>query len=246
MSTTACTQPGCTGAILDGYCDVCGSPGPVVGGHGSGAGSRPSARARRATVHPAGLLRHDRRRVLRRLRVAGGAGRAVGERRLPHGPGRRRPDPVDRVARLQPARLDGPRLGAGGAGGSKVTRRVGTSSTRLRGARLGAGLTSIPPVPAVDAAQGDPEEPDGPGGPADLPVVRVAGRALPRRPARAHRGLLPEVPQPVLLHAQAARRATSSAASTRSPAPSPTAASAGSTSRATATSPTAGSCSRAC
>ena len=29
MSATACTQPGCTGAILDGYCDVCGSPGPA-------------------------------------------------------------------------------------------------------------------------------------------------------------------------------------------------------------------------
>src|SRR3954464_15643673 len=23
---TACTQPGCTGTIVDGYCDVCGSP----------------------------------------------------------------------------------------------------------------------------------------------------------------------------------------------------------------------------
>ena len=23
---TSCTQPGCTGTILDGYCDVCGSP----------------------------------------------------------------------------------------------------------------------------------------------------------------------------------------------------------------------------
>ena len=55
----------------------------------------------------------------------------------------------------------------------------------------------------------------------------------PRRPARAHRGLLPQVPQPVLVHAQAEGRATSSAASTRSPAASPTAASAGSTSPAT-------------
>ena len=26
---TRCTQPGCTGTIVDGYCDVCGSPGPV-------------------------------------------------------------------------------------------------------------------------------------------------------------------------------------------------------------------------
>ena len=26
---TRCTQPGCTGTIVDGYCDVCGSPGPA-------------------------------------------------------------------------------------------------------------------------------------------------------------------------------------------------------------------------
>ncbi len=32
MSTTACAQPGCTGSILDGYCDVCGSPGPASAG----------------------------------------------------------------------------------------------------------------------------------------------------------------------------------------------------------------------
>ena len=28
MTTTACAEPGCTGSILDGYCDVCGSPAP--------------------------------------------------------------------------------------------------------------------------------------------------------------------------------------------------------------------------
>ncbi|HJY43536.1 MAG TPA: hypothetical protein VJ301_02880, partial [Propionibacteriaceae bacterium] len=26
---TRCNQPGCPGTIVDGYCDVCGSPGPV-------------------------------------------------------------------------------------------------------------------------------------------------------------------------------------------------------------------------
>ena len=26
---TKCTQAGCTGTIVDGYCDVCGSPGPA-------------------------------------------------------------------------------------------------------------------------------------------------------------------------------------------------------------------------
>jgi serine/threonine-protein kinase PknG len=37
--------------------------------------------------------------------------------------------------------------------GSKLTRRLGTSSTRLRGARLGAGLTHVPPIPAIDASK---------------------------------------------------------------------------------------------
>ena len=29
MTTIACTQPGCSGTIMDGYCDVCGSPAPA-------------------------------------------------------------------------------------------------------------------------------------------------------------------------------------------------------------------------
>jgi serine/threonine-protein kinase PknG len=36
--------------------------------------------------------------------------------------------------------------------GTTGTTRLGTSSKRLRGARLGAGLTTIPSIPAVDAA----------------------------------------------------------------------------------------------
>ena len=37
--------------------------------------------------------------------------------------------------------------------GSKVTRRVTSGSQRLRSARLGAGLTRVPPAPEIDAAQ---------------------------------------------------------------------------------------------
>ena len=41
MSTTtttpACTQPGCTGHVVDGYCDVCGMPGSVGAESGSTA-----------------------------------------------------------------------------------------------------------------------------------------------------------------------------------------------------------------
>ncbi|WP_028048315.1 serine/threonine-protein kinase [Cellulomonas sp. URHD0024] len=39
------------------------------------------------------------------------------------------------------------------ATGSRPTRRVGTSSTRLRGARLGAGLTTVPAAPVQDPLQ---------------------------------------------------------------------------------------------
>jgi serine/threonine-protein kinase PknG len=49
------------------------------------------------------------------------------------------------------------------APGSRTTRKLGTSSTRLRGSRLGAGLTTVPPVPAVDpqrAMMRDPMVPE--------------------------------------------------------------------------------------
>lgn len=107
MTTTVpCTQPGCTGTILDGYCDVCGSP--------AAAAAAPDVSVATA---PAG----------------------IGQT----------PSTVSRASN----RLASTALGtARTTGGSKVTRRLGTSSQRLRGARLGAGLTSIPPVPTIDAA----------------------------------------------------------------------------------------------
>jgi len=107
MTTIACTQPGCTGTILDGYCDVCGSP----------EGSAP------LTAEPS----------------AATAAAAVG-------------GSVSTVSRAS-NRLASTALGSARArAGSTTTFRLGTSSKRLRGARLGAGLTTIPPVPAVDAA----------------------------------------------------------------------------------------------
>jgi serine/threonine-protein kinase PknG len=106
MTTIACTQPGCTGTILDGYCDVCGSP----------EGSAP------LTAEPSAA-------------TAAGVGGSVST--------------VSRASN----RLASTALGSARArAGSTTTFRLGTSSKRLRGARLGAGLTTIPPVPAVDAA----------------------------------------------------------------------------------------------
>lgn len=117
MSDVSCTQPGCPGVVVDGYCDVCGTP----------AGAAPGASAPAAAV-----------------------GAAPGE--TPAGADAA-PSAVSRASKAS-IRLASTALGsARSAGGTVVTRRVGTSSTRLRAARLGAGLTTVPPQPAVDASQ---------------------------------------------------------------------------------------------
>ena len=110
MTTIPCSQPGCTGSILDGYCDICGSPG------GAPAAEENQAAQTMSTVS----------RASNRLASA-----PIGSART--------------------------------TAGTKLTRRVGTSSTRLRGARLGAGLTTVPPIPAIDAGDAimtDPQVPE--------------------------------------------------------------------------------------
>jgi serine/threonine-protein kinase PknG len=93
-----CQQPGCTGTIVDGYCDVCGTP----------AGAAPVVETP----------------------VSEGAGSQTGS-----------------------FRLESAAIGSQRAAGSGATHRIRTGSQRLRSARLGAGLTTIPPVPLVDASK---------------------------------------------------------------------------------------------
>ena len=50
---TACTQPGCTGTIVDGYCDVCGSPGAPVDAATRHAALAPRRPLRRPPGRPA-------------------------------------------------------------------------------------------------------------------------------------------------------------------------------------------------
>jgi serine/threonine-protein kinase PknG len=50
-----CTQPGCTGTIVDGYCDVCGSPGPAEAPAASSAAApaaTPNAASPQAAATP--------------------------------------------------------------------------------------------------------------------------------------------------------------------------------------------------
>ncbi|HVH24606.1 MAG TPA: tetratricopeptide repeat protein [Pseudonocardia sp.] len=111
----ACTQPGCTGNIEDGYCDVCGLP--------------PNAPPTSVAA------------------VRGGASAPNGAVTAGSGPVSTRTQGS--------SRLTSTALGSRRAvvSGSKVTRRVTSGSQRLRSARLGAGLTRVPPAPVIDAAQ---------------------------------------------------------------------------------------------
>jgi serine/threonine-protein kinase PknG len=112
MSDLKCAQPGCTGTIVDGYCDVCGSPGPPSGG-----AAEPAAAGTTSAGQPAPL----------------GA----------------TPSAVTRGSnQLASAALGSARAGTG----SVATRRLRSGSVRMRGSRLGAGLTQVPVVAPVDAA----------------------------------------------------------------------------------------------
>ena len=173
MTTIACTQPGCTGSILDGYCDICGSPGgparPSSGITSSGTGS---GRTAPLAGHPSGV--------------------DVSAATQPAGVG----SSVSTVSRAS-NRLSSTALGSARAlSGSKVTRRLGTSSKRLRGAGLGAGLTTIPPIPAVDASEAIMKNPSVPEEKRNCPSCgSPVGRSRDGQPGRTE-GFCPKCRNP--------------------------------------------------
>ncbi len=183
-----CQQPGCTGTVVDGYCDVCGmapaegagassaSPGLVTGASapsstgGSADGSKCQQPGCTGTIvdgycdvcgSPPGS--------------AAAASAAVFQ------------DALDTATAASGSfRLESAAIGSQRAAGTGATHRVRSSSQRLRSARLGAGLTTIPPVPLVDAAKVVMKNPEVPedkrtcakcGGP--------VGRSKDGRPGRA-------------------------------------------------------------
>ncbi len=143
---TPCNQPGCTGNIVDGYCDVCGLP----------PNAPPTA-------------------------VATAPGGAPGDVPVADGSG-----PVS--SRTQgSSRLNSTALGSRRAvvSGSKITRRVQSGSQRLRSARLGAGLTRVPPAPVVDAAQAIMQNPQVPEDKRNCPNCGApVGRSRDGQPGR--------------------------------------------------------------
>lgn len=113
----SCTQPGCTGTIEDGYCNVCGAPSPVAAPVGAFSASASSGSQQVGSTRTASSFR------------------------------------------LASAPLGSARA----TGGTHPTRRLGTTSNRLRGARLGAGITTVPSAPVIDPSSAimvDPQVPE--------------------------------------------------------------------------------------
>lgn len=135
----ACQQPGCSGTIEAGYCNVCGTPADQLSAAGyaapAGSPSPDGARAESAVTSP----------------TAGSGGTAgVG------------PEISTRSAAS--SNLASAALGSKRAreSGSIATRRTG-GSQRLRSARLGGGITTVRPAPEIDAAKAlltDPSVPE--------------------------------------------------------------------------------------
>ncbi len=149
---TRCTQPGCTGTIVDGYCDVCGSPGPdsatpAVPESGAEVPTTPDSGARCTQPGCTGTI------VDGYCDVCGSPGSANGpaaDDQTPMSAGGGLSAMTGGSSRLQATALGSQRVSGNG---SKITKRIRSGSQRLRSARLGAGLTRVPPAPVIDAAQ---------------------------------------------------------------------------------------------
>ena len=145
-----CRQPGCTGKIVDGYCDVCGMPG--------GAATMPvgaGTPGRKPSAAPSGPCRQpgcngqivDGYCDTCGLPPESAAGRALSG--------------ITKAS----VQLGSTALGSARAAsfGARPQPRRNGSANRLRMGRIGQGLTQVPPAPAVDPAKAimvNPEVPE--------------------------------------------------------------------------------------
>jgi serine/threonine-protein kinase PknG len=152
---TRCTQPGCPGTIVDGYCDVCGSPGPVSASPAAqSAASAPdaptpdSSGARCTQPGCPGTIVDGYCDVCGSPAIA--TSEPAADDQSPMSAGAAASAVTGGSSALKSTALGSQRASGNG---SQITRRVRSGSQRLRSARLGAGLTRVPPAPVIDAAQ---------------------------------------------------------------------------------------------
>ena len=192
-----CTQPGCTGTIVDGYCDVCGSPGPAEGSAVPSAVASGNAAAATAGVEGAPCTQPGCTGT-----IVDGYCDVCG---TPAAAAQGGPDDQAPISTAAPAsaittgssRLQSTALGSQRAGdGSKITKRVRSGSQRLRSARLGAGLTRVPPAPEIDAAQAIMKNPEVPEEKRNCPNCgHPVGRSRDGQPGRTE-GFCPNCGNP--------------------------------------------------
>jgi serine/threonine-protein kinase PknG len=134
-----CDQPGCTGTIEDGYCNICGAPAPQSVSGRTGGAAAPAAIAEGSPCQQPGCTGTIEDGY---CNVCGTP--AAGERELTT---QASTPPSTRTAGSS-ARLTSTAIGSARAGATRPTRRIG--STRTQSQRLGAGLTVIPSAPVPD------------------------------------------------------------------------------------------------
>jgi serine/threonine-protein kinase PknG len=193
-----CTQPGCPGTIVDGYCDVCGSPGPVEGSavpstvaSGSAAAATPGLNGVPCTQPGCtGTIVDGYCDVCGTPAPA--SAQPSGDDQAPLSAQAPASAITTGSSRLQSTALGSQRAGDG----SKITKRVHSGSQRLRSARLGAGLTRVPPAPEVDAAQAIMKNPEVPEEKRSCPNCgHPVGRSRDGQPGRAE-GFCPNCGHP--------------------------------------------------
>jgi serine/threonine-protein kinase PknG len=162
MTAIACTQPGCTGTIEDGYCAVCGmapTSGPPAGAQQAvpPSGYAPPSYSQPGYGAPGGTAATAPGWSPAALRYSAPAPYGASSVRSESG------SVSGASAGSGPSAGTG--SGRGSASGSSSSRRGSRSSSGRRSSRgmLGAGLVDVPPVPARDPATAvlaNPEVPE--------------------------------------------------------------------------------------
>jgi len=169
----ACQQPGCSGTIEAGYCNVCGTPADQL--------SATAYAAPNGSTGTAG--------------TAGGPGSAGVNGEAGAQPAGVGPEMSTRSAAS--SNLASAALGSKRAreSGSVATRRTG-GSQRLRAARLGGGITTVRPAPEIDAEKALLTNPTVPESKRYCPKCgEPVGRSRDGRPGRTT-GFCPKCRQP--------------------------------------------------
>lgn len=168
-----CTQPSCTGRITDGYCDICGMPPTVSATVPSPAPPAATAAPTTATARATTPAPAPPPKTLQSVPGARPSTAATGRCPMPGCGGEIRdgycdicgsppdaaPGPIGDDAALSTVTRGSARLGSTALGSQRaqtagaISRRNNASTQRLRGARIGAGLTRVPPAPPADPAR---------------------------------------------------------------------------------------------